>query len=63
MTPWTVAHQAPLSVEFSRQEYWERLLHPRPGYLPNPRIEPRPLTLPADPLLSQSPGKSTIGAY
>ena len=33
-TPWTVAHQAPLSMEFSRQEYWSRLLFPTPGELP-----------------------------
>ena len=35
-----VAHQAPLSMEFSRQEYWSRLPFPSPGDLPNPRIEP-----------------------
>ena len=37
---WTVAHQAPLSVEFSRQENWSGLSFPSPGYLPNPGIEP-----------------------
>ena len=37
---WTVAHQAPLSVEFSRQEYWSRLPLPTPGDLPDPGIEP-----------------------
>ena len=37
-TPW-VAHQAPLSLEFSKQEYWTRLPFPIPGDLPNPRIE------------------------
>ena len=36
-TPWTVAHQALLSMEFSRQEYWSGLLFPSPGDLPNPR--------------------------
>ena len=36
MTPWTVAHQAPLSMEFSRQEYWDGLPFPSPGDLPNP---------------------------
>ena len=40
-TPWTVAHQAPLSMGFSRQEYWSRLPFPSPGDLPNPGIEPR----------------------
>ena len=39
--PWTVAHQAPLSMEFSRQEYWSRQLIPSLGDLPNPGIEPR----------------------
>ena len=37
---WTVAHQASLSMEFSRQEYWSGLLGPPPGDLPNPEIEP-----------------------
>ena len=36
----TVAHQAPLSMEFSRQEYWSGLPLPFPGDLPNPGIEP-----------------------
>ena len=40
MTPWTVARQAPLSMEFSRQEYWSGLPCPPPGDLPNPGIEP-----------------------
>ena len=35
-TPWTVAHQAPLSMGFSRQEYWNGLLCPTPGDLPDP---------------------------
>ena len=39
-TPWTVACQAPLSIEFSRNEYWSGLPFPSPGDLPNPRIEP-----------------------
>ena len=39
-TPWTVAYQAPLSMGFSRQEYWSELLFPSPGDLPNPGIEP-----------------------
>ena len=38
-TPWTVAYQAPLSMEFSRQEYWTGLPCPSPGGLPNSRIE------------------------
>ena len=39
-TPWTVAHQAPLSKGFSRQEYWSELPFPSPGDLPHPGIEP-----------------------
>ena len=39
-TPWTVAHQAPLSMEFPRQEYWSGLLFPSLGDLPDPGIEP-----------------------
>ena len=38
--PWTVAHQVPLSLEFSHQEYWSGLPFPSPGDLPNPGIEP-----------------------
>ena len=43
VTSWTVAHQAPLSMGFSRQEYWSGLLYPPPGDLPDPGIEPRSL--------------------
>ena len=39
VTPWTVAHQAPLSMEFSKQEYWSGLPYPSSGYLPGPGIE------------------------
>ena len=46
-TPWTVARQAPLSMGFSRQEYWSGLPCPPPGDLPNPGIEPVSLTSPA----------------
>ena len=41
--PWTVAHQAPLSVEFSRQEYWSGLPFSSPGDLPDPEIKPTSL--------------------
>ena len=47
-TPWTAAHQAPLSVRFSRQEYWSGLPCPPSGDLPNPGIEPRSPTQQAD---------------
>ena len=45
-TLWTVAHQAPLSMGFSRQEHWSGLLCPPPGDLPDPGIEPTTLTSP-----------------
>ena len=47
VTPWTVAHQAPLSMGFSRQEYWSGLPFPTPGDPPNPGIEPMSLVFPA----------------
>ena len=46
-TLWTVAHQASLSMGFSRQEYWTGLLFTSPGDLPNPGVEPVSLTSPA----------------
>ena len=46
-TPWTAAYQAPLSMEFSRQEYWSGLPCPPPGSLPDPGIEPTSLRSPA----------------
>ena len=52
MTLWTIALQVPLSVGFSRQEYWNTLPFPPPRDLPNPRIEPVSPTLHADYLLS-----------
>ena len=59
-TPWTVAHQAPPSMEFSRHEYWSGLPFPSPGDLPNPGIEPGYPTLQADTLPSEPPGKPCI---
>ena len=56
-TPWTVAHQAPPSMGFSRQEYWSGLPFPSPGDLPDPGIKPRSPTLEADTLTSEPPGK------
>ena len=55
--PWTVAHQAPLSMGFSRQEYWSGLPFPTPGDLPDPRIEPGFPALQADSLPSKPPEK------
>ena len=44
---WTVARQDPLSMGFSRQEYWSGLPFPSPGHLPGPGIEPVPFASPA----------------
>ena len=51
VTPWTVASQAPLSMGFSRREYWSELPCPPPGDLPDPGIEPRSPALQAESLL------------
>ena len=59
-TPWIVAHQAPPSMGFSRQEYWSGLPFPSPEDLPNPGIEPGSPALQAETLPSEPPGKSTI---
>ena len=63
-TPWAVggrmgphAHQAPLSMGFSKQEYWNGLPFPSPWDLPDPGIELRSPTLQADALTSEPPGK------
>ena len=56
-TPWTVAHQAPLSMGFSRQEYWSGLPFPSPGDLLDPGIEPRSLALQAEALTSEPQGQ------
>ena len=56
-TPWTVAHQAPPSMGFSRQEYWSGLPFPSPGDLPDAGIEPRSPAFQADTLTSEPPGK------
>ena len=55
---WTVAHQVPLSMEFSKQEYWSGLPFPSLGDLPDPRIELRSPALEEDSLPSEPPGKS-----
>ena len=52
--PWTVAHQAPLSMGFCRQEYWSGLPFSSAGDLPDPGIEPRSPTLQADALTSRN---------
>ena len=58
-TPRTVAYQAPPSMGFSRQEYWNGLPFPSPGDLPNPGIEPGSSAFQADALNSEPPGKPT----
>ena len=52
-TPWTVAHQAPLSMGFSRQEYWIGLPFPSPGDLPDTGIKSESSTLQVDSLPSE----------
>ena len=60
MTPWTVVRQAPLSVGFSRQEYWSGLPFPSPGDLPDPRIELRSPASQADSLPSELQGSHNV---
>ena len=57
VTPSTVARQAPLSMEFSRQEYWSGLPFPPPGDLPNPGIEPMSPALAGGFFTPELPGK------
>ena len=59
-TPRTVAYQAPLSMEFSRQEYWSGLPFPSPGDFPDPGIEPGFPALQADALLSEPQGSPNV---
>ena len=59
-TLWTVAHQAPLSMGFSRKEYWSRLPFPYRGDLPDPVIKPGSPALQADSLWSQPPKTDRI---
>ena len=58
--PWTVACQALLPTEFSRQEYWCGLPFPSPGYLPKPGFEPGSPALPMNSLPSEPPGKPLL---
>ena len=58
--PRTVAHQAPPSMGFSRQEYWSGLPFPSPVELPNPGIKPKSPALQANALTSEPPGKPTL---
>ena len=58
--PWTVACQAPLSMGFSRQEYWNGLPFPSPGDRPNPGMEPGSPALQVDSLPAELPRKSEL---
>ena len=60
-SPWTVACQAPLSMRFSRQEYWNGLPFPSPGDLPDPGIRPGYPALQADSLPFEPLGKPSVG--
>ena len=57
VTPWTIALQAPLSMGFSKQEYWSGLPFPSAGDLPNPGIAPWSPALQADSLPTELQGK------
>ena len=57
VTPWVAAHYVPLSMEFSRQEYWSGLPFSSPGDLPDPGIEPGSPALQVDSLLTELSGK------
>ena len=57
--PWTIAHQASLSINFSRQEYWSGFLFSYPGYLLDPGTEPRSTVWQLDSLPIEPPGKPT----
>ena len=59
-TPWTVDHQAPLTMGFSRHKYWSGLPFPSPGDIPDPGMEPGSPALRADSLPSAPPGKPTL---
>ena len=63
MTAWAVAHQAPLSVGFSSQEYWSALLFPTSADLADPGIEPGSPELQADSLPTELSGKPLAGLF
>ena len=62
-TPWTVAHQAPPSMEFSKQEYWSGLPFASPRDLPGPEIKPGSPALQVDALPSEPPEKPQTDYY
>ena len=60
-TPWTVAYDAPLSIRFSRQEYWSGLPFPSPQNLPDPGIKPASPELACKFFTTEPPGKPLNG--
>ena len=60
VTPWTVGYQAPLSMGFTRQEYWSGLLLPSPGDHPDPGIEPPSPALAGTFITTEPPGKPLL---
>ena len=60
VTPWTVAQEAPLSMGFTRQEYWSGLPFPSPADLPNPGIKPRSPALAGRFFIAEPPGKPRV---
>ena len=63
LTPWTVACQAPLSMGFSWQEYWNGLPFPSPGHLPNPGIKPASPALAGRFFTTNPPGKPIVDGF
>jgi len=59
-TPWNIAHQAPLSMGFPRQEYWSGLPFPSPGDLSDPEIEPEFPALAGRSFTTEPPGKPRL---
>ena len=62
MTLWIIARQAPLSMGFSRQEYWSGLSCPPPGNLPDPGIEPVSPALAGGFFITEPPGKPPVAS-
>ena len=63
VTPWTVAHQTPLSMGFSREEYWSELPLPSPGDLPNPGIKVASPELEGWFFTTEPPGNTSVVFY
>jgi len=63
VTPWAIARQAPLSMEFPRQEYWSGVPFPSPGDLPYPGTKPAYPQLAGRFFTTEPPGKPYMGLY